>query len=192
MRRSRIRKCVEAAVRAMWPDLAAARRAPTSDRFQACEPLEPRLLLAATDPFINEFLASNKNGLAANDGSHPDWIEIYNPGASAVNLAGWQIADEDNLGNAITFTIPSTNAAVTTVAAGGYKIIFADSKSNPINAAGELHANFNIDKDGGSLILRKPDATVISSFDPYPAQLQDVSYGPGPAVNVITPVITTP
>ena len=39
-----------------------------------------RTLLSATDPFINEFLTNNKAGLVAADGSHPDWIEIYNPG----------------------------------------------------------------------------------------------------------------
>src|SRR5436305_7727310 len=111
MRRSKVRSCIEAAVRAIWADAVAPRA--KGERARDWEPLESRLLLAASDPFINEFLASNKNGLAANDGSHPDWIEIYNPGAAAVNLAGWQITDKDSLGNAFTFTVPSTNATVT-------------------------------------------------------------------------------
>jgi hypothetical protein len=168
---------------------AAAISAATS-RF-AFESLERRTFLSS-DPVINEFLANNKTGLTAADGSHPDWIEIYNPGSTAVDLAGWTITDKDV--NAITtlFTFPSTNAGVTTVAAGGYKVIFCDSKSNPINAAGEIHTNFNIDKAGGSLILARPDSIVTSAFDPYPSQITDVSYGPGPAGVATTPVLTTP
>ena len=36
---------------------------------------------------INEFLASNNNNITDNFGEHEDWIEIYNPGNMAVNIA---------------------------------------------------------------------------------------------------------
>src|SRR5258706_6767651 len=150
------------------------------------------MLLSASDPFINEFVTNNNTGLVAADGSHPDWIEIYNPSSAAVDLAGWTITDKDANGVTTNFLLPSTNSAATTIAGLGYKIIYCDSKSKSVNAAGELHANFNLDKQGGSLILARPDATVISSFDPYPAQSTDISYGPGPATTATTHLITTP
>ena len=37
---------------------------------------------------ISEFMASNQSGLRDEDGDDEDWIEIYNPGNSSVNLAG--------------------------------------------------------------------------------------------------------
>ena len=52
-------------------------------------------------------------------------------------------------------------------------------------------ANFNLDKDGGSLTLVKPDTTIVApTYDPYPAQLQDISYGQGPASSVSAPYAT--
>src|SRR5204863_117515 len=95
--------------------LAPARRRGTAGR--TVEGLESRLLFAAGDPFINEFMASNTHTLAVADGSHPDWVELYNPGSSAVNLAGWHLTD--NAADPAEWTFPSSNAGLTTVAAGG-------------------------------------------------------------------------
>ena len=59
-----------------------------------------RLVLAAglitaahADPVITEFMASNTKTLADVDGDFSDWVEIYNPDATAVNLAGWYLTD---------------------------------------------------------------------------------------------------
>ncbi|MEJ2543746.1 MAG: hypothetical protein P8Y99_06730, partial [Calditrichaceae bacterium] len=43
--------------------------------------------------FINEFMASNLNWIADNDEDYEDWIEIYNPNDSSLNLAGFYITD---------------------------------------------------------------------------------------------------
>ena len=40
---------------------------------------------------INEFLASNQNGLTDEDGDHSDWLELYNSGAVAIDLIGWSL-----------------------------------------------------------------------------------------------------
>ena len=37
---------------------------------------------------INEFMASNSTVLADKDGEYSDWIEIYNPTSSDINLSG--------------------------------------------------------------------------------------------------------
>ncbi len=189
----------DGAMRARWraskhgrPRRKAAKISSAANSCLPFEAMESRILLAGVDPVINEFLTNNKTGLAAADGSHPDWIEIYNPGVAVVNLGGWKITAKDAGGAASTFTIPTTNATATTIAASGFKIIFCDSQATPINAASEIHSNFNLDKSGGSIIFYKPDDTVVSSFDPYPEQASDVSYGPGPTSTTTTPLINTP
>ena len=64
----------------------------------------PRLLLhfvafafcaavAAADPVISEFMASNHNSITDEDGDHPDWIEILNPDAATANMGGWALTD---------------------------------------------------------------------------------------------------
>src|SRR5439155_6372180 len=70
-----------------------------------CEFLESRTLLAVGDPIISEFMADNTTGLVDGNGQRGDWIEIYNPGASAVNLQGWHLTD--NAANPNEYTFPS-------------------------------------------------------------------------------------
>ena len=42
---------------------------------------------------ISEFMAENDGGLVDQDGDTPDWIELQNDGALAVDLAGWRLTD---------------------------------------------------------------------------------------------------
>ena len=43
---------------------------------------------------INEGSNRNLNTLADEDNSYEDWLELYNPGTSAVNLAGYSLSDD--------------------------------------------------------------------------------------------------
>jgi hypothetical protein len=45
--------------------------------------------------YINEISPTNLNANPDQDGDYPDWIELYNAGASAVNLSGYKISDDD-------------------------------------------------------------------------------------------------
>src|SRR6266704_104978 len=47
----------------------------------------------ATSLLINEFMASNSRTLHDEDGDSSDWVEIYNPTATTVNLGGWFLTD---------------------------------------------------------------------------------------------------
>src|SRR3954451_21988948 len=69
------------------------------------ESLEQRQLLAATDPIINEFLANNNTGIVDDRNAHSDWIEIYNPGASAADLSNWHLTDSKS--NPAKWTFPA-------------------------------------------------------------------------------------
>ncbi len=121
-------------------------------------------------PVISEFMASNHTTLEDEDGNYPDWIEIHNPGESAVDLAGWHLTDDETELNKWTF--PSV-----TLPPGGYILVFASDKNRSV-AGEELHTNFKLSAAGEFLALVQPDGvTSASAFHPYPPQQSDVSYG---------------
>ncbi len=138
----------------------------------AFERLESRQLLAA-DPIITEFMASNSNTLEDGDGASSDWIEIYNNGDEAVDLAEYRLTDDAALPDKWTF--PSV-----TLDAGEFLVVFASGNSTP-DSAGNLHTNFALSDDGEYLALINPMGVVLSEFNPgsvdYPPQAPDVSYG---------------
>ena len=134
------------------------------------ESLEKRQLLAST-PIISEFLAWNDNGLADEDGQHSDWIEIHNPTASDINLDGYYLTDNPSI-------LTKWQFPATPLPAGGYQLVFASNKDRALSGK-QLHANFNLNRDGGYLALVLPDRkTIVSQYSPeYPEQLRDISYG---------------
>ncbi len=119
---------------------------------------------------INEFMAENDGGLADQDGETPDWIELRNTGASAVNLAGWHLTDSPT--NLVKWTFPATN-----ISANGYLVVFGSGKNRAV-AGAELHTSFQLDNGGGYLALVQPDGTTIASEFNYPQQHRNVSFGP--------------
>ena len=117
---------------------------------------------------INEFMAINEHGLDDEDGQEQDWIEIYNPGPAAVNLAGWSLTDTTN--NMRKWLFPPV-----TIASNAYLLVFASEKDRNV---GELHTNFKLDSDGEYLALVRSNGTVATEFAPtYPVQAPDISYG---------------
>ncbi len=123
----------------------------------------------ALEPRINEFVASNKNGLADEDGAEVDWVEIYNPNPIAQDLEGWYLTDDISVPTRWQFPAISINP-------NGYLIVFASGKNRTV-ASSNLHTNFSLSASGESIALIKPDGvTVVSRFD-FGPQNQDVSYG---------------
>ncbi|MEJ6568430.1 MAG: lamin tail domain-containing protein, partial [Akkermansiaceae bacterium] len=122
-------------------------------------------------PVLSEVIADNESGLADEDGDFEDWIEIYNPSATATDLSGWHLSDDST--DRLKWTFP----AGASIPAGGYLVVFASKKDRGI--AGEtFHTNFKLDADGEQLSLSEPDGTLTSSLT-YPALGEDVSFGPG-------------
>ncbi len=129
--------------------------------------------LPAPRPVITEILAENQGGLRDEDGDSPDWIEIHNPGPTAVNLGGWFLSDDPTTPAKWAFPSPQV------LAPGAYLVVFASSK-NRATAGAELHTNFKLDPQGESVLLTKPDgATVVSALEAYPELRTNVSYGRG-------------
>lgn len=79
--------------------------------------------LSAQDIQINEFCSSNVSILADENGDFPDWIEIYNPGPSAINLAGYGLSDDINL--PLKWLFPQYS-----LQANNYLVVFASGKNS--------------------------------------------------------------
>jgi hypothetical protein len=132
--------------------------------------------LARAQVFISEFVADNQLGtLVDAEGNHSDWLELWNSGASAVNLNGWYLTD--NSSDLRAWQFPVTTPAVN-IAAGGRLVIFCSGMERKLDAA-KLHTNFKLSKSAGSyLALVRPDGlTVEHAYNGYPQQVQDIAYG---------------
>ena len=134
--------------------------------------LEPRLLFTAV-PLITEFLASNDNALADEDGASSDWIELHNAGDTVLDLDGWYLTDNSVLLDHWQFPAVSIDP-------GEYLLVFASGKDRAV-AGSELHTNFSLNKSGEYLALVESDAsTVAFEYTPtFPAQHTDIAYGLG-------------
>eukprot|EP01156_Anaeramoeba_ignava_P013208 Anaeramoba_ignava/a506140_4.p1 GENE.a506140_4~~a506140_4.p1 ORF type:complete len:181 (-),score=27.82 a506140_4:58-600(-) len=114
--------------------------------------------------FINEFLASNDDTNADENGEYDDWIEIYNAGDEDIDLGGYYISD--HLDEPLTYQIPKTDAAATTVKAGGYLILWCDKETEQ----GAAHVEIKLSGDGEDIVLTLDDGlTEIDSYTFGPA-----------------------
>ncbi|WP_051269788.1 CotH kinase family protein [Flavobacterium suncheonense] len=120
---------------------------------------------------INEILSSNANSVTDEDGSHQDWIELYNPGPASVSLLGYGLTDDAALPYKWVFPAVSLNS-------GAYLIVWASDKNRAV-AGNPLHTNFKIGTAGETLTLTNASGTTVDTFPP--ANLpSDVSYGRSP------------
>jgi hypothetical protein len=122
---------------------------------------------------INEFLAFNTSCCPDNDSGTPefdDWIEIYNKGTTAVNIAGMYLSD--NKTNPFQHKIPTDNPTLTTIPPGGYLILWADNTQGQ----GPLHLEFALANAGEDVALFYIDGRMIDSYS-FPAQNENISTG---------------
>jgi hypothetical protein len=96
---------------------------------------------------INELMSDNASVYEHPDGRFPDWIELHNPTAEAVDLGGWTLSDKrDDDG-------PPAIADGTVLPAGGFAVF---------DAVGELASEpddlpFALAAEGGEVALFAPD-----------------------------------
>ena len=118
---------------------------------------------------INEVMAANQSGLQDEDLAHPDWIELLNAQATSQSLDGWYLSNDPT--NLTKWAFPSN------IVLAAYQdwVVFASGK----NKFGNLypHTTFTLAKEGGTLLLVRPDGITVASQVTYPAQVDDVSWG---------------
>ena len=94
---------------------------------------------------INEIMSSNISYLLDQDGDASDWIELYNPTNSDINLMKYQLSDEAE--NLTMWQFPDI-----TLGPKEFLTVFASDKDRAI-ANMELHTNFKIKATGEELFL---------------------------------------
>jgi hypothetical protein len=119
---------------------------------------------------INEFMASNQAAVLDEnsppaDPSFPDWIELYNPGSTDVDLGGYTITDD--------LATPAKHllAVGLTVPAGGYLLLWADDDEED---EGDDHLSFKLAREGEEIGLYSPDGETLSAIE-YGPQVTDYS-----------------
>ncbi|MFH2105340.1 MAG: lamin tail domain-containing protein [Parcubacteria group bacterium] len=94
------------------------------------------------------------------DESSTEFIELYNASTTAVDLAGWILGDASTT----TYTIATTDFDSTTIAAGGYFIIYRAQSKLALNNSGD------------SVELYQPDQNLLDSVTYSESAKDDVSY----------------
>ena len=120
-------------------------------------------------PVINEFMASNATTIADDDGDFSDWIELFNPASSPVDLTGCYLSD--NASAPLRWQFPAGQ-----IPAQGFLLVWASGKDR-VGVGGELHTNFAISAGGEPLLLTAADgANRLDEVEPV-ALPSDISYG---------------
>lgn len=86
---------------------------------------------------INEYMSSNKGVLFDCDGECSDWVELFNPTESAIDLTACALSDSSD-GNSRWFFPDNT-----IIGPGEYLIVFCSGKLKGYDCA-ELHADFRL------------------------------------------------
>jgi hypothetical protein len=141
---------------------------------------------------ISEFMARNSSkvplgvgDLLDKDGDSSDWIEIYNPTDTTVNLNGWSLTDSQ--ADLTMWQFPNGLQ----IEAGEFLLVFASAKD--ILDPNELHTNFELDQEGDYLALVANDGnTIVHEYsEKYPTQLADISYGLAQYATTLVPTGAT-
>ncbi len=120
---------------------------------------------------INEIMAANTTAHPDERGEYDDWIELYNPGDSPVDIGGMHLTDKSD--NSELWQIPLGHSETTTIEPLGYLILWADKDI----ADGPLHINFKLDADGEQIALYDVDEETLIDAVEFDDQVTDVSFG---------------
>jgi Chitobiase/beta-hexosaminidase C-terminal domain/Lamin Tail Domain/CotH kinase protein len=118
---------------------------------------------------LSEIVASNRQGLKDGFGEASDWIEIYNPNSTAIDLAGYKLRDDSDAAGAWVFPAVSLPAQA-------YLVVFASSRDTT-DPGGRVHTNFSLNSDGETVRLLRPDGVTVDDMVTLPPQKADVSFG---------------
>ena len=122
-------------------------------------------MMSVGDVSINELLAMNTSIVTDPNGDYSDFIEFYNNTSAIVSMDNAYLSDDYT--TPLKWSFPNN----TTIAPGGYLIVWAD---NDTMQSG-LHSNFKLSGTGEQLILSYASGTIIDSVT-YGVQSANTSY----------------
>lgn len=123
-----------------------------------------------SDVSISEVMSNNVSAFADENGKFCDWIELFNPTESDIDLFGYSLTD--NGMKADKFVFPSV-----VLKSGEYLVVFADGNYKYDVQNKIFHVPFRISGDKGEGIrLYGKDGTLVSLLN-LPALEADTSFG---------------
>ncbi|TWU35695.1 Inner spore coat protein H [Novipirellula aureliae] len=119
--------------------------------------------------YVNEIMADNDSVIEDPDeaGAFEDWVELYNPGTTSIDLSGFYLTDD--AADPTQWQFPDGS----TIDAGGYLVIWADGDTDQ----GDTHAAFKLSASGESVLLYNVDGATLVDSITFGEQTTDVSYG---------------
>ena len=126
-------------------------------------------LTCGAHPVVNEILASNQAVLADPEGEFDDWVEIYNPEGTDLDLRGYFFSDDPE--EPTKWRIAGEEAVV--VPANGYVLLWLDGDTE----AGTTHLPFRLNAEGDFFLLTSHDGVTVLEEIALPLQHPDISYG---------------
>lgn len=122
-------------------------------------------------PMLNEMLARNVNATANAEGRFVDWVELFNPNATAFDLSGMRLSDDRDSASAWMFPVG------TTIPADGHLVVWFDNeRPGSVASATELNTGRALDGKSGGVYLFNSQGQVVDSVE-YGFQLADLSIG---------------
>ncbi len=135
-------------------------------RKKAVEIITPQII--TNDIVINEFMADNSTSISDQNGEFDDWIELYNPTSSPINLSGRYLTDKkDNL-TKYKFTQPNL-----ILNPNEFLLIWCDEQGSQQG----IHTNFKLSKDGEFIALVETDGVSVIDSISFGPQQTDMSFG---------------
>jgi hypothetical protein len=127
---------------------------------------------AALSVIINEVAWA---GTLAN--SDDEWIELYNPGSSPVNITGWQLYGDDNISN----TVGSPNITLAgTIPANGYFLLERVELAVSDVIANQIYSTGGLLNSGERLYLKDSSGNIIDTANSdggaWPAGVDSPTY----------------
>lgn len=117
--------------------------------------------------YINEVVTSNDTSLTDKDYGTPDWIELYNPTDSDINIGNYALSDDEKASTKYLFPnmmIPSH----------GYLLVYA-AKSISSAPSNLPVTGFKLASEGLTLFLRSSNGDALQKLS-VPSLANDISY----------------
>ena len=115
---------------------------------------------------INEVMADNVTAVE-NEAIFPDWVELYNAGAGAVDMSGWTLTDSQS--QPFKFVFPTG----TMIEPGTFLMVWCD---NLTNAPG-FHTGFTLKSKEGDDVTLFDSSLLVQDAIFYGIQVPDLSIG---------------
>lgn len=106
---------------------------------------------------INEYSCSNISTVLDSYNQYEDWVELYNAGATSVNITGYYLSDDPT--NLMKWQIPATTA----INGSSRRMVFCSGRG-VVAASNQIHPDFKLTQTKGEwFIISDAGGTIVDS-----------------------------